>query len=62
MYAIYDMTCTETSYCTQTEPFDLVALDTDLQDHLDSRMHHINARKGWVTQLTDAYEKWMQLP
>ena len=49
----------ETLYCAQIKPFDLVALDTDLQEHLDSRMSHINKRKEWVTQITDSYEKWI---
>ena len=61
-YAIYDMTFSETPYCAQIEPFDLVALDTDLQEHMHSRMSHINTRKGWVTQITDSYEKWSSNP
>ena len=59
LYAIYDMIFSETPYCAQIKPFDLVALDTDLQEHLDSRMSHINKRKEWVTQITDSYEKWI---
>ena len=53
------MTFSETPYCAQIEPFDLVAVDTDLQEHLHNRMSHINMRKGWVTQITDSYEKWI---
>ena len=59
LYAIYDMTISETPYCAQIKAFDLVALDTDLQENMHSRMSHINMRKGWVTQITDSYEKWI---
>ena len=41
MYAIYDAIFTEIPYFAQTYPFDLVALDTNLQEHLDSRMNCI---------------------
>ena len=38
---------------------DVVTLDIDLQEHLDSRMSHINMRKEWMTQITDSYAKWI---
>ena len=33
LYAIYDAIFTEIPYFAQLQPFDLVALDTDLQEH-----------------------------
>ena len=36
-----------------------MALDTDLEDHLDSRTCYINMRKGWVTHINDSYEMWI---
>ena len=33
LYAIYDAIFTEIPYFPQLQPFDLVALDTDLQEH-----------------------------
>ena len=48
------MTFSETPYCAQNEHFNLVALDTDLQNHLHSRMSHINRKNEGVTQLTDS--------
>ena len=59
LYAIYDVTFSETPYSAQIELFDLVTLDIDLQEHLDNRMSHINMRKEWVTQITDSYAKWI---
>ena len=59
IYTNHDMTFSETHYCDQIEPFNLVALDADLEDHLHSRMSHINTRNEWVTQITDFYEKWI---
>ena len=59
VYAIHDMTFSETHYCAQVEPFHSVALDADLQDNLHGRMSHINMRREWVTQITDSYQKWL---
>ena len=39
--------------------FNLVALDTDLQEQLDDRVNQINAKTEWLTKLTDLYTKWV---
>ena len=44
MCAIYDALFSEIPYSTQLTPFDLVTLDTDLQEHLVDRSSHINMR------------------
>ena len=59
LYTIYDVIFLETPYSAQIEPFDLVALDIDLQEYLESRTSHINVRKEWVTQNTESYAKWI---
>ena len=41
LYAIYDTIFTETPYLAQLQPFDLVALDTNLQEHRDTRINHV---------------------
>ena len=38
LYAIYNDIFTEIPYFAQMQPFDLVALDTNLQEHRDSRI------------------------
>ena len=60
MYAIYDALFSEIPYSTQLTPFDLVALDTDLQEHLADRSSHINTGQDWVTQISDSYSKWIK--
>ena len=60
MYAIYDALFSEIPYSTQLTPFDLVALDTDLREHLEDRSSHINARWDWVMQISDSYSKWIE--
>ena len=57
MYAIYDALFSEIPYNTQLIPFDLVALDTDLQEHLADRSSHINMRQDQVMQISDSYSK-----
>ena len=52
---IYDATFVEIPYCAQSQPFNLVALDTDLQEHLDNRVNWINAKTEQVTKLMDSY-------
>ena len=44
LYAIYDATFVEIPYHAQSQPFNLVALDTDLQKHLDDRVNQISAK------------------
>ena len=41
LYAIYDAIFTDIPYFAQSQLFDFVALDTNLQGHLDSRMNCI---------------------
>ena len=59
MYAIYDATFVEICYPAQSQLFNLVALDNDLQEHLDDRVNQISAKTEWVTKLTDSYTKWV---
>ena len=59
LYAIYDAIFTEIPYFAQLQLFDLVALDTDLQEHLDSRMNHIRTHMEWITQVGDSFMKWL---
>ena len=46
LYAIYDTIFTEIPYFFQLQPFDLVALDTNLQEHRDSRANHVRIAHG----------------
>ena len=57
LYAIYDTIFIEIPYFAQLQPFDLVVLDTDLQEHLDSRMNHIRTHMEWITQVGDSFTK-----
>ena len=34
-------------------------MDTDLQEHLDSRMNHIRTHMEWITQVRDSFTKWL---
>ena len=60
LYAIYDAVLVEIPYHAQLQPFNLVALDTDLQEHLDDRVNQISAKTDWVTKLTDSYTNGSQ--
>ena len=46
LYAIHDAIFAEILYFAQLQPFDLVALDTNLQEHRDSRINHIRMHMG----------------
>ena len=59
LYAINDAIFTEILYYAQTHPFGLIALDTDLQEHLDSRMNCIRTCMGWITQVGESFIKWL---
>ena len=59
LHAIYDATFVEIPYHDQLQPFNLVALETDLQEHLDNRVNQIIAKTEWVTKFTDSYTKWV---
>ena len=60
LYAIYDAIFTEIPYFAWLQPFDLVALDTNLQEHLDSRMNHIRMHMEWIAQVGDSFTKWLE--
>ena len=60
LYAIYDTIFTDILYFAQLQPFDLVALDTDLQEHRDSRINHVRMHMGWNAQVTDSFMKWWE--
>ena len=60
MYAIYDALFSEIPYGAQLTPFDLVALDTDLQEYLMDRSSCINMRWDQVAQISDSYSKWIK--
>ena len=60
LYAIYDAIFTEIPYFAQLQSFDLVALDTDLQEHRDSRVNHVRMHMGWIAQVADSFMKWWE--
>ena len=60
LYAIYDTILIEIPYFAQLQPFDLVALDTNLQEHRDSRINHIRIHMGWNVQVADSFIKWWE--
>ena len=47
LYAIHDAIFTEIPHFAQLQLFDLVALDTNLQEHRDSRINHVRMHMGW---------------
>ena len=55
LHAIYDIIFAEIPYFAQLQPFDLVALDTDLQELWDTRINNVRMRMGWITQVTDSF-------
>ena len=57
LYAIYDAIFTEIPYFAQLQPFDLVALDTDLQECRDSRVNQVRMHMGWIAQVADSFTK-----
>ena len=60
LYAIYDTIFTEIPYFAQLQPFDLVALDTDLLEHRDSRISHVRMHMEWIAQVADSFMKWWE--
>ena len=60
LYAIYNAIFTEIPYFAQLQPFDLVALDTNLQEHQDSRVNHVRMHMGWIAQVADSFTKWWE--
>ena len=59
LYAFYDAIFTEIPYFDQLHPFDLVALDTNLQEHLESKINGIKTCMEWITQVGDSFTKWL---
>ena len=45
LFTIYDAVFIKTTYCAQSQPFNLVTLDTDLQEYLQNWMSCINMKK-----------------
>ena len=60
LYAVYDTIFTEIPYFAQLQPFDLVVLDTNLQEHSDSRINHVRMHMGWIAQVADSFTKWWE--
>ena len=60
LYAIYDTIFTEIPYFAQLQPFYLVALDTNLQQHRDSRINHVRMHMGWIAEVADSFMKWWE--
>ena len=60
LHAIYEAIFTDIPYFAQLQPFDLVALDTNLQEHLNSRMNHIRMHIEWIAQVGDSFTKWLE--
>ena len=59
LYAIYDATFVEILYHAQSQLFNFVSLDTDLQEHLDDRVNWISVKTDQVTKFTDSYTNWV---
>ena len=57
LYVIYDTIFKEIPYFAQLQPFDLVALDTELQECWDSRINSIRMHMGWIAQVADSFTK-----
>ena len=60
LYAIYDMIFNEIPYFAQLQLFDLVALDSELQEYQDSRINNIRMHMGWIAQVADSFTKWWE--
>ena len=60
LHAIYDTTFAEIPYFAQLQPFDLVALDTDLQELQDTQINNVRMCMGWIAQVTDSFTKWWE--
>ena len=57
---LFMMLYLEILYFAQLQPFDLVVLDTDLQEHRDSRINHVRMHMGWIAQVADSFKKWWE--
>ena len=61
LYAIYDTIFTEIPYFAQLQLFDLVALDTNLLEHWDSRVNQVRMNMGWIAQVADFLHKMVEV-
>ena len=59
LFTIYDAIFLETPYHAQSQPFNLVTLDADLQEYLQDWTSHINVKKEQVAQLNKSYTTWL---
>ena len=59
LFAIYDAIFLETPYHAQSQPFNLVTLDADLQEYLQDWTSCINVKKEQVAQLNKSYTTWL---
>ena len=59
LFTIYDAIFIETPYHAQSQPFNLVTLDADLQEYLQDWTSHINMKKEQVAQLNKSYTTWI---
>ena len=50
----------EIPYFAQLQPFDLVALDTDLRELRDTQINNVRMSMGWIAQVTDSFTKWWE--
>ena len=60
LHAIYDTIFTEIPYFAQLQPFDLVALDTNLQELRDTQFNNVRMCMGWIAQVADSFTKWWE--
>ena len=59
LFAIYDAIFLETPYCAQSQHFNLVTLDGNLQEYLQYWTSCINMKKEQVAQLNKSYTTWL---
>ena len=60
LFTIYDAVFFETTYHAQSQPFNLVTLDADLQEYLQDWMSCINVKKERVAQLNQYNLDWVK--
>ena len=60
LHAIYDTIFAEIPYFAQWQPFDLVALDTNIQELRDTQINNVRMHMGWIAQVTDSFTKWWE--
>ena len=59
LFAIYGAVFFETTYHAQSQPFNLVTLDADLQEYLQDWTSCVNVKKEQVAQLNRSYTTWL---